>query len=335
MAYYVMLNFEDADPSAAPGLATGTKAQHVASLGYVGSAAAGTARIYNNRAIAKSRFLNKKEVVYYGCQEIMKRDIANTLDRHDLDKIRQDCLDAKTIGIIIHGTPSDTDNGFATDGAAVCTWKELGRLLLLILPDSRKYNIALIMCYAARSDDASLDHNGMIPASELRTSFAYKFFRSICQLRQIRMTARTGAVSNDSSLDHTVETEEQVFMVMEKQRAMTLRTQNKTTMEGDRDVLLKKHGLAAKDFNDVVYKFSTNPNLPAHGEVETFAKQFVIYSPYMSNFINNSFDQQKLGNRSKYGKLIYTFDGGVLEIFARYQTDSHGANYSLYRGALL
>ncbi|MDE3187954.1 MAG: hypothetical protein KGM96_10590 [Acidobacteriota bacterium] len=335
MAYYVMLNFEDADPNAAPGLVAGIKGKDVPKAGTIGSAAAGTTKIYANRALGKSTFWKKKEVVYYPCQEILDRDIKGTLDRADLAKIRRDCQTAKTVGFVIHGTPSDTEHGFSTSGGIVCTWKQLGRLALLLLPDGQEYNVALIMCYAARSQQADLDHNGQIPVNELKTSFAYKFFRSICVYRNIRMSARTGAVSNDNHLSHTVETEEQVFLALEKQQGMQLRNLNKATMDTQKTNLLKRKGLSAPDFDLELQKFLNNPNRVPHGEVETFAKQYMIYTPYMMGFIQNKFDQAKLGNRSKYGKLIYTFSGGVLEIIARYDTDSHGANYSLYRGALL
>ena len=335
MAYYVMLNFEDADPNAGTGAAARLKLKHLPTSNAVGSAASGTARIYGNRALARSTVFKKRQVVFYPCQEILLRDENKTLDRTDVDNIRRDCEEAKTIGIIIHGAPSDTDHGFSTAGASVCTWKDLGRLMLLLLPDTRDYNVALIMCYAARSDDSSLNHDGHIPASELKTSFAYKFFRNICRLRRIKMTAWTGAVSNDADINHTVETEEQVMMVLQKQQSMSLRNQNKTTMEQARDLLLLKHTLTVNAFDKVVQQYAMSPNLPTKGEVEDFAKQFVIYSPYVSHFITNSFDSQKLGNKSKYGKLVYTFNGGVLEIIARYQTSVHGANYSLYSGPLL
>lgn len=335
MAYYVMLNFEDPDANAGPGVATGIKGKNVQNIGTIGSAAAGTTKIYNNRALSKSSFWKKKEVVYYSCQEILQRDQNKNLDKADLARIRQDCQSAKTVSFIIHGTPTDTEHGFSTSGAALCTWKELGQLALLLLPDGKDYHIALIMCYAARSQQADLDHNGQIPVNELKTSFAYKFFRSICVYRSVRMTARTGAVSNDSNLNHTVETEEQVFQLLEKQQAMQLRTANKASMDLQKTNLFNSKGLTAKTFDLELKKFLDNPNRVPHGKVETFAKQYIIYTPYMAGFIQNKFDQAKLGNRSKYGKLIYSYNGGVLEIVSRYDTDSHGANYSLYRGALL
>lgn len=335
MPYYVMLNFEDADPTAGPGLATAIKGRNVPNIGTIGGAAAGTTKIYHNRALAKSKWHNKKEVVYYPCQEILQRDIAKTLDRNDLANIRRDCESAKTIAFIIHGTPTDTDRGFSTAGGALCTWKDLGRLALLLLPDTRDYSIALVMCYAARSQEADLDHTGQISPNQLRTSFAYKFYRSVCQLRRIRMTARTGAVSNDAGINHTVETEEQVFLLLEKQQAMGKRTLNKVAMDLQKTNLLNSKGLNAQQFDAELQKFLNNPSRVPVGEVETFAKNYIIYTPYMAGYIQAQFDQAKLGNRSKYGKLVYTYTNGVLDIIARYATDAHAENYSLYRGPLL
>jgi hypothetical protein len=335
MAHYVMLNFEDAAPNSTPGLVKGLTGKDVQKDKSIGSAAAGTARIYQNRALAKSTTFNKKQVVYYPCQEILARDSAGTLDPSDVAKIRHDCETAKTIGFIIHGTPTDTEHGFSTAGVSLCTWKELSRLALLLLPDTREYNIALIMCYAARSQQADLDHNGQIPVNELKSSFAYKFFRNICVARRVRMSARTGAVSNDANLNHTVETEEEVFKLLAKQQATQLRNLNKATMDQQKTDLLRQKGLSVQQFDQELKKFLDNPNRIANGEVETFAKQYIIYTPYMAGFIQNKFDQSKLGNRSKYGKLLYTYSGGILEIISRYDTGNHGANYSLYKGPLL
>src|SRR5277367_329344 len=102
MPHYVMLNFEDADPNADPGLLTSVKGKNVPNFQGIGAAAAGTAKIYHNRALAKSSFFKTKTAVYYSCQEILQRDMANTLVKTDLDNIRRDCRGAKTIAFIIH-----------------------------------------------------------------------------------------------------------------------------------------------------------------------------------------------------------------------------------------
>jgi hypothetical protein len=338
MPHYVMLNFEDADPGAAPGLVTGVKGKNVLTVAGIGSAAAGTARIYHNRALARSTWYKRKEAVYYGCQEILQRDQANTLAEGDLDNIRKDCRSAKTIAFIIHGQPGETEHGFATTSAPLCTWKELGSLALLLLPPGKSYNIALIMCYGGRSENARIDHRGQIPDIDLKTSFAYKFFRRICRKRQVQMTARTGAVSNDGSLNHTVEKEEQVFLVLKTQKAMAKRALNKVTMDAQKNQLFLKSKLSPQVFNQqfdvALMQFVNNPQYAPQNAMETFAQRYIIYSPYMRQYLTNTFNPDDLGNTHKYGKLIYTYDGHELRIIARYDT-GNGPNYELYRGRLL
>ena len=338
MPHYVMLNFEDADPNAGPGLVASVKGNNVPNVQGIGAAAAGTAKIYQNRALAKSTFFKKKTAVYYPCQEILQRDMANTLDKADLANIRNDCRSAKTVAFIIHGKPSETEHGFATSGAQLCSWKDLGRLALLLLPDGGTYNIALIMCYGARSENAKLDHRGQISDTDLKTSFAYKFFRSICVARRVRMTARTGAVSNDSSINHTVETEEQVFLLLKQQKAMAKRTLNKATMDAQKVTVFNTSGLSKpvfdQQFNAALMQFVNNPQYVPQNALEQFAKDYIIYTPYVNQYLAAKFNPGDLGNRAKYGKLIYSYDGNNLEIIARYDT-GNGPNYQLYYGRLL
>jgi hypothetical protein len=106
-------------------------------------------------------------------------------------------------------------------------------------------------------------------------------------------------------------------------------------MDRQKDALLKRTGMPGEEFWAILNTFADFPNNVPKSEVEVFAKQYMIYSTMMNRFILNQFDQEKLGNRSKYGKLMYTYRGGVLEIISRYDTGIHGANYSLYRGRLL
>jgi hypothetical protein len=107
--------------------------------------------------------------------------------------------------------------------------------------------------------------------------------------------------------------------------------------EMDRRVteLLTEHRLPREHFDKIVEEFAKKPALIAWGPVQLLAKQYVIYSPHMNTYVRNSFDQEKIENRSKYGKLIYTYRGGQLEIISRFDGSIQGKTYSLYRGALL
>ncbi|HEX3435655.1 MAG TPA: hypothetical protein VHT24_02730 [Pseudacidobacterium sp.] len=339
MPHYVLLNFEDADPNAGPGKATAIKGKDVQNAQHIGGAAAGTANIYQNRALAKSSFFKKRQVVFYTCQEILQRNIAGTLAQTDLANIQKDCKSAKTIAFIIHGKPGETEHGFATTGEQLCSWKDLSKLALLILQPGHQYNIALIMCYGARSENVKIDHRGQIPDQDLKTSFAYKFFRSICRKRSIRMTARTGAVSNDKSINHMVETEEEVFLYLKMQKALAKRTLNKVSMDADKVKFFNESGLSKpefeKQFGEALLHVAENPKYVPQNDLEKFAKDYIIYSSKVNQYLRAKYDPADLGNRAKYGKLIYTYDGHTLEIIARYGTDHHGPNFQLYYGRLL
>ncbi len=332
MAHYVILNFEDADPASSAGAITKS---NLARPTGIGGAAEGTLRIYRNRASRKSKFLRKKEAVYYSCQELINRDATGNLSRDDVDQIRKDCSSAKTISIIIHGKPDDVDNGFSTSGQQVATWSQLAKLAKFLFPAGNKiYNIALIMCYGGRSENADLDHRGQIPISELRSSFAYKFFRSLCNARNIKMSARTGAVANDADVNHTVETEEQVFSVLESQRTMAKRNINKSAMDAQKNQIVGNSPSDKKKFDETLVKFANFPSLSPNNQYEQFAKDYVIYSSYVKMFVKNQFPDNLLGERTKYGKLVYEYTSGVLKIISRYDS-GNGANYILYQGPLI
>lgn len=113
MAYYVMLNFEDADPNAGTGAPNRFKLSKLGTSG-AGGAAAGTVQMYGRRALGRSTFFKKREVIYYPCQELIQEDKAGTLSRDEVAQIRKDIEEAKTVGVIIHGKPDETEHGFAT-----------------------------------------------------------------------------------------------------------------------------------------------------------------------------------------------------------------------------
>lgn len=340
MSYYVILNFEDKNPNFQQGVAvqpttTGKPAG-------IGGAAEGTLKIYRNRALKKSSVFSKKGVSHYSCQELMALDRAGALTKQDIQHIRNDCNQAKTIAVVIHGMPDETEHGFSTDGDSVATWGQLSNLALMLFPNrSKKFNIALIMCYAARSEDHKLNHQGVIPPEKLKTSFAYKFFRRICLFRNIRMSARTGAVSSDGDVNHTIENEEQVFYVIEKGEASQKRLANQKTGTGNGDdaITLQKNmflevtGTSPQKLQQVMDKFVQDPHKIPKGPLETFAKNHITYSNQVGGYLMNKFPDRN--QTTKFGKLIYDYDG-ALTITRRYDDETgNGGNQILYHGPLL
>lgn len=341
MSYYVVLNFEDANPGYVAGKKVkGFKGSDPA---HSGGAAAGTLKVYHKRAEGlKSRdvrHFNKKKVVYFACQELLARDIAGTLNKKEINAIREECEKSKTIAFVIHGTPSDTEHGFSTDGRSLCTWGQLGRLGLLLLPGSSKtYNIALIMCYAARSSDAKVNHQAALTNNQLKDSFAYKFFRSLCVARSVRMSARTGAVSNDAGFNHTVEQEEQVLLAIQKSENRTDRTNNKAAMDLRKQQLIGTGRWTNDSFFTKMSEFVSNPNkVPANAD-EQLIRDYIPYSSQAFTFFSNQYQPDRLNPKSKYGKLVYEYAGGALTITNRYGSPDDpnvGTNHVLYTGPLL
>ena len=342
-----MLNFEDSDPNfdgkrpnrillENPGT-TFKRSPTLAASGAAQGPAQGAAAVYANRIGFGSKSYHKgQEVSFYPCRELIDLDRKDQLSRKDMDEIRQDCQSAKTIGIIIHGGISDTEHGWATDKGQVCTWKELGQLMLLLLPAAdRIYNIALIMCYGARSSNAKLDHDGRISPTDLKTSFAYKLFRTICVGRNVRMSARIGLVRTDYMTNFLVETEEGTRKQILYQESFQLQGMNKVTMDQKKIELCTRKHISAELFDTIVKQFAMTPTKEPNGELQKFAKQYVIYSDHLKTFIDNSVSPEKIKDRSQYGKLIYKYSNGTLEIISRYDLTSDGLAYTLYKGALL
>jgi hypothetical protein len=88
----------------------------------------------------------------------------------ELQNVRTACAGATKIMLCLHGLHNDVQSGFADDSmahtpmAAVASHTDLARFTLSFLPLRDKvYNLALIMCYGARSQNYRLDHQGMIP----------------------------------------------------------------------------------------------------------------------------------------------------------------------------
>jgi hypothetical protein len=329
VSYYTILNFEDPNPTVTAGRVKGGK--DPAKFG-AGAAASGTAQVYAKR----EKQVGKAKMVFYPCQELIARDANGTLTKDDVKDIRKHIAASKTVVFILHGKPDDTDQGFSTTGGAVCTFRQLGRLAKLLMPERDTiYHVSLIMCYGARSANVRLNHDGMIPRDQLASSFAYKFFRELCGARNVRMVAWTGAVSNDGALKHTCENEEQVLYVDKKQEVAALQASpQKAQIEQEKTALLQRLNMSNNDFGNVLLKFMNNPNAAAVNDVERFAIRYLPYSSMRAGWMMNLYPNRN--QTSDYGKLIYEFSGGQLVITNRYgATGGVAVNTELYRGGLI
>jgi hypothetical protein len=343
MATYVVLNFEDKDPNFVQG--TPMQADLTNAPTGIGGSARGTLEVIHRKVRAKKSMVKKNKVLYYACQDLMDADLAGTLTETEVEEIRDNIAEADKIIIIIHGMPTDTDAGFTNvdlNGVRkLCTWDELGHLALLLFPKrSKTYNISLVMCYGARSENYRLDHMGNISPEDLKSSFAYKFFRSICNFRNVRMSARTGAVSNDGRLHNIVETEARVREVIDESEIKQAATNKLPELRRKRDELLAD-GVSREQWNDALREYSTNPDAPANTKLEKVAKKYAYYTSVGLQQVHAQYEDEirQVGVQlAKYGKLIYVYRNGELRIINRYGNPADptiGENYELYRGPLL
>jgi hypothetical protein len=259
----------------------------------------------------------------------------------DLIKVNQLCLSADKIFLCIHGKYNDNGRGFAhleldsgnTPTAAVTDWKSLASFLNVLFPvRTSMYNLALIMCYAARTAHFRLDQQGQVDPEELKTSFAYKLFASVCRNRPLRMTARTGAVGFNPDTGHSnVETDEAVLARADRdefdherataevyEKIQALKERMTTRKGGASDDTVKKWLAMDKKFKD-------NPDAAAADDDEAIMKA------YRAAVLRREEYGRQMQSKDKYGKIVYNYQNDQLTIFAKYPKP--GA--LLYQGELI
>lgn len=282
---------------------------------------------------------NSVEVVYLF--DLIDRFKAGTLKRSELNGVRQKCAGATKIMICIHGTPTDTDHGFekSSGGAPLCDWKQLGKFIAKLFPArGTVYKVALIMCYGARTSDyraEDLDHQGMISGEKLKSSFAYKFFRKICVLGNVRMTARTGAVAFDPMTG---------MSAVEQELSIDARIDKEDYLRGE-DIVPTEQSYAQlkkgiKDDNSykawvaMEEKFKDDPKAKAKTKDEIIVKNHwgIMRTKRQHQDIMDAHP-----DKQKYGKLLYAYDPqhGLTIINKYANAPGMKSNQVLYQGPLL
>lgn len=282
--------------------------------------------------------------------KLLQDDLVGKLSRSSnaVVELRRKCAAASRIYVATHGTPSDTDHCFlsASGGQPLCTYKQLASFLLLLLPQSSKtYYIGLVMCYAARCARArstDVDHEGQIDKSDLKTSFAYRVFREVCTLRNVRMTARTGAVGMDGpSGKMTVEEELAVDAHLDK--TDLIQQMNPTALIADykqaQTAICKIDG--GTSFVAITDLLKKNPdaviNTPIGAPNDFDQHLNALRAQYRYEARRKQFQDiiQSKGNAHKYGKFMYDYKGSTLTVTNVYGSSKLGAGSKIYEGSLL
>lgn len=348
MSHYVILNFEDPDPGAGHGPIRAHVTRKATALpGNVKGSASDTVAGTIGKARRKETRFGKNSVHHYSCVELAQADKAKTLGRSEVQAIREDIRKAKKIYIIMHGKPDDTEKGFSNmvQGQQVeYTWKELANLALLLFPDAgHTYRITLIMCYGARTGSYRMNQNGTLPPNELKSSFAYKFFRAFAASRNVVMTAMTGQVQTEKT-DGTnlVETEETVAATLDH-IAYKKDTATRAALKAQKQTWDAHPGLPKGQYDELQKQFALNPDAdPGTDPLKIFLKQYYFENGHRNALLlqAKSDAAAKHGGKSsvdKYGRIVYRHTNGVLTISNKYGDPANGvpANQVLYNGPLL
>ncbi len=258
-----------------------------------------------------------------------------------LTRVQQSCRHANKIFLCIHGKHNDTESGFAslTLGGAMknlTTWQQLANFMILLMPERfEPYNLALIMCYGARTEQFRLNQQGDLPTDQLKSSFAYKFFSKICVARKIRMTARTGAVQMDPSTGHSmVESEESVNAHADQEDFLRAR-EEEGVFDSIKDLktrMTTRAGGASEEsaqlWMALEARYKATPDAAANTDEERIIR---TYHQALRRKKEYQAVMEANPDKTKFGKIVYSYSDDVLIIRCKYPLP--GVN--LYSGPLL
>ena len=287
-------------------------------------------------------FIGKNSLIEHRPVELNGETIGFTTDHTRITQIRSDCDRAEKIYVVAHGDPRTTDVCYTNDPNGVgvvrlADYTGLATFVKSVVPARKTViRMALVMCYGARCtryQRAQVDHMGMIPANDIKTSFAYKLFKDLAQVRSLKMTAVTGKIQHDSTSGRAlVEHEDMIDENMEFAEAAKAQTVSKGPLNQQYSQLTSS-GTSVSTINTEVAKYRANPTLAATTPLEQYAKDLVNWEnsggtamkarvasaqaakgAAVANLRGANQDE----NMHKYGKFIYTYKNNVLKIVSKY-----------------
>lgn len=248
-------------------------------------------------------------------------------------KIKTLCATADKIMFAVHGEYDNTTQGFVGLGwekgsAVIGNYKDFALLISHFLNKKKEYKIALIVCYGARSQNFKLDHEGNIDPEDIKSSFAYKFFKELCTKYKFTLTARTGAIEFETNTGRSlVQTELALSKEIEERE---LQKGNKIVkLSEDYEQLQKEYSQKNKykKFLEIVESMKL-PNSNPKNETEKIIKEHNEVRRKM-----NEISQYKNKAKSKYGKFVYIYKKGKVRVYRKYEQGEKVMTL-LYKGNL-
>jgi hypothetical protein len=266
--------------------------------------------------------------------ELVKEHLGGRLPANDerLKNLQSRCAWADKILIATHGSRKPEtcfiDLPDPAGRQELMDATTLGEFILKCLTeDARPYRLVLVMCWGARGIPTDLDYNQVLGEANLKSSFAFKFFTSICTKRQIRLSAWTGMLNFDAATGHSVIEDESSLEARRNQKRLAVDTkreasataykQRKVTgsaalLEGRLKPALKEVGETGRP-NETVFSLSDYPSPEERVIAEEYQWRYKI-----------ALERKKVTDcvTPKAGKFIYTYENGKVRVRRRYPRQS-------------
>lgn len=234
----------------------------------------------------------------------------------------------------VHGQFDDTDRGFAGLGwdqgqGVIGTVHEFADLFADLLVPGHSYKVALIVCFGARSQNYRKDHYGDLSDADIKSSFAFKFYRRIYRKANVTMTARTGSVGFDERTGRSiVQTEAAVQADIE---FAEIQNSARTRQIADAYSQLAEQMAGAPQtrqaFLDMQDAFDVDPMRPPASPNEVAVKQYMNAKLRL-----NRLTEIKGEDSAKYGKFVYTSQGNRIQVYRKYDAQGRKVMTQLFDG---
>jgi hypothetical protein len=245
--------------------------------------------------------------------------------------ITQLCSSADKIMLGVHGHFDDTDQGFAGLGwergsGVIGNYREFAELIAGFFLPNQSYKLSLIICFGARSQNYRINHDGLLNEDDIKSSFAYKFYKEICTKAAVTMTARTGSVSFDTQSGRSlVQTEAAVSAEIENAEIQA----DDETKRIAQDYQRFEASMSGKieEFFDI-YDRMSDPQAIAVTPQEKIVKDYKTIQTRVTELSSSSAEMV-----SKYGKFVYTYNDGIVTVCRKYEGKKKVMKI-IYQGAL-
>jgi hypothetical protein len=273
------------------------------------------------------------DVVIESLYGLVRRHLDGKLDDSDyaLTKLKQQCTSAGKVLIATHGSLSKPDcclidlptgEPDKTKREELMSAKDLGEFVLRFLPEEKTNRIVLVMCWGARGVEGNQHINFNQPVGDhlLKSSFAFKFFISICTKRIVTMSAWTGMMNFNKDTGHSV-IEDESSLEARRNQLNLVKDQERQRCKEAYDRLESKPALD-NVLTAAWRAFKSKNSTPMDAVLATTAKnaaEAIVLAEYRWR---HAIEQQRKRVTEcvteKSGKFMYSYENGKVRIRRRY-----------------